>query len=97
MKELKIYANYGVLAYEKETIYTAYAPEATATVSEEVTVYVPEGFEVGQNALGNILVDSDKLDFTYDLNEILGSNDDKPCFTWFDGHKNNGVMLRIKK
>lgn len=97
MKELKIYANYGVLAHEKETIYTAHAPEATAKVSKEVTVYVPEGFEACEGYLGNILINSDKLDFTYDLADILGSNDDKPCFTWFDGHKNNGVMLRIKQ
>ena len=36
------YANYGVLGKESQTIYTAFAPEATADFSEEVIFYCAE-------------------------------------------------------
>lgn len=46
------YANYGVLGKESQTIYTAFAPEATADFSEEVIFTVPKNWETAENEAG---------------------------------------------
>ena len=38
--DVKIYDNYGVLAHEKQHVYTT-APEATAKVSEPFYIIIP--------------------------------------------------------
>lgn len=40
--DVMIYDNYGVLAHEKQHVYTI-APEATADVSEPFYIIIPEG------------------------------------------------------
>ena len=40
--DVKVYDNYGVLAHEKEHVYTT-APEATATLSEPFYIIIPNG------------------------------------------------------
>ena len=40
---IKGYANYGVLAHEKQIIFTAYNPDAHADYAEEVEYTIPEG------------------------------------------------------
>ena len=53
--DVMIYDNYGVLAHEKQHVYTT-APEATADVSEPFYIIIPEGMhpyvtEAGEVAL----------------------------------------------
>ena len=53
------YANYGVLGKESQTIYTAFAPEATADFSEEVIFTVPKNWETAENEAGELLLSPD--------------------------------------
>ena len=44
--KIKIYCNYGCLSAEKRNIYTYGCPDSTATCWDEMTVEIPEGWEV---------------------------------------------------
>lgn len=87
-----IYANYGVLAHEKQTIYTT-APTDEAVHSEPVTVDIPDSFKPGKNALDMILVEIDGKNYL--LAEVLCHRDDKPCISWYDGAHSHYVTLPI--
>ncbi len=77
-----IYANYGVLAHEKQTAYTV-RPHAAATLSEPVTVSIPESVNPCTNEAGEILVTLDGT--VHLLSEVLTNAGDKPVIHWFDG------------
>ena len=91
--DVKIYANYGVLAHEKQPVYTT-APEATATVSEPFYIIIPDAMkpyvtEGGQIAL--ILPDGFG---PYLLAECLATGqDDMPVITWIDKNEERRVYL----
>lgn len=89
-----IYANYGVLAHEKEVIYTT-APTDYATVSEPITVEIPESFKPGKNALDMILVEIDGKNYL--LDEVLTNRGDDPCISWYDGREFHFVCLSVIK
>jgi hypothetical protein len=87
---VKIYANYGVLAHEKETVYTT-APHEYATVSEPVTVTIPESVTPRENEAGEIIVTLDGT--AYLLCEVLTNAGDKPVIRWYDGAKYKTISL----
>ena len=53
---IKGYANYGVLAHEKQTIFTVAAPHPRTKVAEKVEITIPDGWEVSENATGEKLI-----------------------------------------
>lgn len=87
---VKIYANYGVLAHEKETVYTT-APHEHATLSEPVTVTIPDSLNPCTNEAGEILVTLDGT--VYRLFEVLANAGDKPVIRWFDGRGYRTISL----
>lgn len=83
MKEFKGFANYGVLAHEKETIFTADNAASQAVTSEEIKIMLPEGWETARNNFDELLICGPAGDFL--ANEILVSKNDQPQLRWFDG------------
>ena len=80
-----IYANYGVLASEYRTVYTVDAPHCHASVSEQLTVDIPDTFEPVRNALGEILLTVPGISQPCLLSELLDTTaGDAPCLRWFD-------------
>lgn len=86
MTTLKAYANYGVLAHEKKTLYTIGGSAETATYSEEVEVILPEGFEVDENVAGGQLITVPGGE-TYLANEIFYSSNGCPELSWYDSEQ----------
>ena len=95
MKTIKGFANYGVLAHEKQTIFTIANKHPHATVSEEVEITLPEGWEIGKNSFGEILIDTPTGE-TYTAEEIISSWGDSPVLSWYDGQKNHRITLEWK-
>lgn len=88
----KLYASYGVLAREKQPVYTDGLP--MSDIYDLVTVDLPAGVSIHHNAAGETLVDID--DQVYLLRDILSTNDqDQPILTWFDGIKTHVIPLTI--
>lgn len=89
-----IYANYGVLAHEKQTIYTT-TPTDEAVYSEPITVDIPESFEPWKDRFDRVLVTiNGKPCYLY---EVLYHRNDKPCINWFDGAHLHYTALPIIK
>lgn len=87
-----IYANYGILAHEKQTIYTV-VPTDEATVSEPVTIEIPESFKPWKNEFDQILLTINGK--TYFLYEVLYHRAGKPCINWYDGAHSHYVTLPV--
>lgn len=90
-KSFKGFINYGVLAAEKKQVWTEAAPHAYAVVSEKVEIIVPDGWELGENEYGCLLVTA-PWDETYRLGDLLKGNEN-PYLT---GINKNGSGFRIK-
>lgn len=90
-----IYANYGVLASEYRTVYTVDAPHCHASVSEQLTIEIPDTFEPGRNALGEILLTVPGISQPCLLSELLDTTaGDAPCLRWFDdSYRSHTVAL----
>lgn len=84
MKSIIGYANYGVLAHEKQVLFTAMYPADTATVSDKIEIELPEGFDCGYNAMQEPVITAPN-GLIYTANEILGSYADEPVMEWYDG------------
>lgn len=78
MKTFEIYANYGVLAAEKRTVYTHGGEAEKAVCSDKITVALPEGWELAENEFSEaLLIDPDGE--TWRPNDILkNGGKDKP-------------------
>lgn len=88
----KLYASYGVLAHEKQPVYTDGLP--VSDIYDIVTVDLPAGVYILHHAAGGTLVDIDGQ--VYFLNDILSTDDqDQPILTWFDGIKTHVIPLTI--
>lgn len=72
--KLDIYANYGMLANEKRTIYTL-TPDAEA--NEKVSVIIPDHLIGGENINGDLLISFDGIE--YPLADVLTSRYNKPA------------------
>lgn len=90
------YANYGVLAHEKQTIFTAPNPHSQAVHSERAEIELPEGFKLSFNTMQEpIITAPNGIDYT--ANEILDSWGDKPVFVWYDGNKERRTECKYTK
>ena len=89
MQKLEIYCNYGVLAHEKENVYTYGGQHPHATCSDRMTVVVPDAWELYKNTYGQAMVKTPWGD-CYEINDVLQGNE-KPCFYALDdrmkGHR----------
>ena len=92
---IKGYANYGVLAHEKQIIFTAYNPDAHADYADEVEYTIPEGWETAENEAGELLLTLDGKTY-YLVHELLSSQGDKPVFVWYDGRTRNQQKLKYR-
>lgn len=89
---IKGYANYGVLAHEKQTIFTVAAPHPRTKVAEKVEITIPDGWEVSENATGEKLIGTPDGK-TYLADEIISSYGDSPVLSWFDGNNSHRIKL----
>ena len=80
------YANYGVLAHEKQIIFTADQPHSQAAASEEVKIKLPEWFSCLRSADQGLIITVPN-GWKYTADEILQSRNDKPVLVWYDGDK----------
>ena len=84
--KVKIYDNYGVLAHEKQHVYTT-APEATATVSEPFYIIIPDSMTPYITAAGQVALNVPDGYNPYLLSELLfTANDGMPVLSWIDRH-----------
>lgn len=91
-----IYANYGVLAHEYQTIYTVTAPHGHAKVSEQVIVEIPDDFKPYHNEAGEVVVNVPGMPWPYMLGEVLAAVDGElPGLRWYDGRKWHRVALEV--
>ena len=90
MKTIEIYCNYGVLAAEKRNVYTFGAEHPHATCSDKITVVVPEGWELCQNQMGQMVVTA-PWGWDYDINDVLQGNE-YPYFRAYDKNMNMKVF-----
>lgn len=90
---VKVYANYGVLAHEKETVYTT-APHEYATLSEPILIDLPASVNPRENAFGEILVDLSGM--TYLLFEVLNGAKGDVALKWFDGKTYRTILVERK-
>ena len=82
--DVKIYDNYGVLAHEKQHVYTT-APEATATVSEPFYIIIPDTLQPYVTEAGEIALILPDGFGPYLLAECLATNrDGMPVISWID-------------
>lgn len=90
-----IYANYGVLAHEYQTIYTAGAPHCHAAVSEKLEVEIPDEFRPYLNDTDDIVINIPDMPWPYMFREVIGAMDGFPAICWHDGIKHHKIMLRV--
>lgn len=90
---VEIYANYGVLAHEKETVYTT-APHEHATLSEPILINLPDSVSPCENFLGETLVTLDGK--IYLLSEVLSGRKGDVALKWFDGKTYRQIPVERK-
>ena len=88
---IKLYKNYGLLAHEKEPVYTYFVPAATA--HDRVTVDIPQ--ISGMNEYDEPLVSLDGRD--YPLYDVLYTVDDALALRWYDGQTYHTIPLAERK
>ena len=71
----QIFANYGMLGHEKQTVYTADYPGSD--IYDVVTVDIPDRFEVYETVTGSSAI-IDPVNGHYLLNDTLASINDLP-------------------
>lgn len=94
MTTIKGFANYGVLAHEKQTIFTIPGKHPHATVSEEIEITLPDKWEVSRSESEDLLIDTPEGN-TYRADDIISSWDDAPVLSWYDG-KDHRIKLEWK-
>lgn len=85
MNEIKIYCNYGVLAAEKMNIYTYGSQHCQAICSDEMTVIIPDNWEMYKNNAGQDMVKA-PWGFCYEINEVLSTAKGRPAFRALDNY-----------
>lgn len=90
MKQFTVYANYGVLAAEKRTVWTAEMPHPQAVCSDEHTVKVPDGWGLYKN-WADILCVKSPWGSCYTLNEVI-AGDVSPCFLAYDSNNKQHII-----
>ncbi len=92
MTKINGYANYGVLAHEKQIRFTISAPHPHATVSDRITITIPDGWEVSENEAWSLLITT-PYGATYAADDIISSYGDKPVLSWYDGTSSHRIAL----
>lgn len=87
----KGYVNYGCLSAEKRKVWTAQLPASTATASEAVEYTVPDGWDMGYNEMGGVVLTA-PWGVNYRPDELLGGNEDP----YFIGTDADGKGFRVK-
>lgn len=91
---VKLYANYGVLAHEKEPQFTTDFLRYHAAYIEPVAVEIPDEWIVGRNPYDELLVSADGMGNSYyRLREVLNNHGDNPVIAWHD-EKNGKYRYR---
>lgn len=91
-----IFANYGVLAHEKQVIYTATAPHAHADAAEQVTVDIPEDYHPYETELCGVAVLLGQHKTPYLLNEALVTmQGNRPGLRWYEDGGEHRKMLAV--
>lgn len=85
--KIKLYKNYGVLAHEKEPVYTYLNP--ASGVYDRVMVDVPN--IVGVNDYGEYLVSLGGM--VYPLSDVLATVDGEPALRLYDGQFYHNLIL----
>lgn len=85
-----IFANYGVLAHEKEPAYTI-APHEYAASSEPIPVILPADVRAYRNAADEVIVVLDGA--AYLLSEVLTNSGSKPVIRWYNGSGYRTITL----
>lgn len=91
--KLDIICNYGVLAHEKQWIYTCTTSHPQGKAYDTVTVEIPERLQPYETVTGAIAVTLDGA--PYLLSDVLTSRNDKPCIRWYDGAHTRYVALPV--
>ena len=91
---IKLYKSYGVLAHEKEPVYTYINP--ASEIYDVISVEIPETF----NPRGVVHIASDTIlvhvgDWDHLIDEVLTNVGDAPALGWWDGEKDVYRILRI--
>lgn len=89
---MTIYKSYGVLAHEKQPVYSFDCP--ASEIYDEISVLVPYGWSISENTVGQTLVDSPD-GITHLGNDILTNWGDAPAFRWYDGHTDRHIILEV--
>ena len=83
MQTIEIYKNYGVLGSEKISVYSFGGEHPHATCSDNMTVVVPDGWELYQNQIGQTMVTA-PWGWDYDINEVLTDIKGRAAFRALD-------------
>lgn len=85
--KIKLYKNYGVLAHEKEVIYTYSLP--ASEVHDQVIVDIPQVASI--NCYGEPMVSLDGS--IHHLQDVLTSVNNMPALRWYDGRSYHILTL----
>lgn len=89
-----IYANYGLLGHEKETV----CHTANSAISDALTVEIPETLAPYMAVCGiAVMLPVNGKPAPYRLNDVLAADrrTNKPVIRWYDGNKRQTVALEI--
>lgn len=92
-KIIKLYENYGVLAHEYESAFSA---TAAAEIHDEIHVELPN--VVGETICGEPVVELDGME--YALSEVLTNVGNEPALEWYRkpwGPKKQLILHRVEK
>ena len=93
MKTFKGYVNYGVLAHEKQKIFSVGNPNYSAVASDEIEITVPDGYSVHENEYGGILIETPHGE-TYLASEILTNMREQPYLIYI--HENKPIKAKCQ-
>jgi len=94
--EIKIYANYGVLAAEKRTVYTFGGHHPTAVTWDKMTVEIPSGWKYWENAAGAGIVTA-PWGWDYAISEVLCGDDYPLFYAMNDNMEPQEIRLKVRK
>lgn len=85
MNKIKIYANYGMLAHEKEIMYDS----NSADISDYIEITLPNGFSSFYNDFGHVMLQAPTNlgGETYSVSEIVTDIYGNPHLQLFDNGK----------
>lgn len=89
MQKIKAFANYGMLAHEKEPVFTLH--RLVSEISDEIEIEIPDEFKISQNYSGEYLIDIPGK-HTYLLRDVISTYKKECVLEWRDSR-----FIRRKK